>query len=206
MDPRVARTRRRLQESLLVLARERPLEEITVGDVAERAGINRSTYYQHFSDKEMLLADALDAAAARAAQQIEGTAEGRREAGGWGPWVDDVGPRAAMLTYLLHVEENADLYRQVLGEHGSAVATSRMRRRVEVIVGDALAGAPADVPGVPLPVAAAGITGLAIGVVTAWVEQEPSVPAAEVAQWLWRMLDHQGLLPAEVSGGGAPAD
>ncbi|MEJ5946931.1 TetR/AcrR family transcriptional regulator [Pseudokineococcus basanitobsidens] len=200
MDPRVARTRRRLQESLLVLARERTLDEITVGDIAERAAINRSTYYQHYSDKEMLLADALDAAAAQAAELIGEAAGARRGAGDWGPWVDAVGARAAMLTYLRHVEENADLYRRVLGEHGSAVATSRMRRRVEVIVRDALAGSPQGevapfAEGVPLHVAAAGITGLAIGVVTSWVEQDADVPAAEAAEWLWAMLDHQGLLP-----------
>ncbi|MEZ5190283.1 MAG: helix-turn-helix domain-containing protein [Schumannella sp.] len=63
MDPRIARTRRSLQEALLELARERELDDISVGDVAERAGVNRSSFYQHYADKETLLADALDSAA-----------------------------------------------------------------------------------------------------------------------------------------------
>ena len=47
MDPRIARTRGSLQEALLELARERELDDISVGDVAERAGVNRSSFYQH---------------------------------------------------------------------------------------------------------------------------------------------------------------
>ena len=64
LDPRIARTRRVLQAALLDLAREQPLDEITVAEIADRAEVNRSSFYQHYSDKETLLADALDAQAA----------------------------------------------------------------------------------------------------------------------------------------------
>ena len=60
MDARVVRTRRSLQESLFALARERPLEELTVADIVQRAGVNRSSFYQHYADKDTLLADAID--------------------------------------------------------------------------------------------------------------------------------------------------
>ncbi|MEJ5868522.1 TetR/AcrR family transcriptional regulator [Pseudokineococcus sp. 5B2Z-1] len=201
MDPRVARTRQGLQEALLALARERPLDEITVADVAERAGVNRSTYYQHYGDKDTLLADALDAATAAAGEQI-GTRSGAEadEPVVWTSPGDLARARGALLAYLTHVEENADLYRRVLGEHGSALAAGRVRRRVEAIVGDALVGGAEEVPGVPLTVTAGAISGLALGVVTAWVERAPDAPAGEVAEWLWRVLDHQGLL-----GAGPPA-
>ena len=63
MDPRIARTRQSLQAALFELARERGLDEITVADIAERAGVNRSSFYQHYSDKDTLLADAIDAVA-----------------------------------------------------------------------------------------------------------------------------------------------
>src|SRR5665811_757073 len=49
-DPRIARTRRMLQTALLDLTREQPLDEITVADIADRAEVNRSSFYQHYSD------------------------------------------------------------------------------------------------------------------------------------------------------------
>ncbi|WP_291378775.1 helix-turn-helix domain-containing protein, partial [Demequina sp.] len=66
MDVRVERTRRRLQEALFSLARERGLENVAVSDIAERAGVNRSTFYQHYADKDTVLADALDRIAGEA--------------------------------------------------------------------------------------------------------------------------------------------
>lgn len=41
-----------IAESLLLLMTERPFEEITVGEIVKKAGVNRSTYYRHFEKKE----------------------------------------------------------------------------------------------------------------------------------------------------------
>ena len=37
------------------LAREKPLDSITVQDIAARAEVNRATFYAHFEDKYALL-------------------------------------------------------------------------------------------------------------------------------------------------------
>ena len=63
MDPRIARSRAVLHEAMIALAGERSIDDITIADITARAGVNRSTFYQHFSDKGALLADALEAAA-----------------------------------------------------------------------------------------------------------------------------------------------
>jgi AcrR family transcriptional regulator len=177
MDPRIARTRSSLQQALLELARERPLEAVTVGDIAERAGVNRSSFYQHYSDKETLLADALDAAAEEAAAQLP-TLEGLPH-----------GPPAALFAYLAHVDANADLYRRALGEQGSAVVMARVRGSIETVVREAVAGsAVRSFADVPIDVVAAGITGSALGVIRAWVDRDPRPPVETAAAWLWRML------------------
>lgn len=198
MDPRIARTRRSLQEALFELARERPLDDITVGDIAERAGVNRSSYYQHYSDKETLLADALDAAAETAVTKVSVTeaiaADLPPESHPW------------LLAYLDHIDKNASLYRRVLGDHGSAVAMSRSRRRLEFVVRDALAKSRFEPPpGVPLDVAAAGIIGSAIGVVTAWLNQPHHVPIETAAMWVGQTLQMQGVLGHEQDMSGPSA-
>ena len=35
---------------------------------------------------------------------------------------------------------------------------------------------------------AAGLTGLALGVVQAWLEREPRPPVATAVDWVWRLL------------------
>lgn len=55
-DPRIARSKAALREALIALMEERGLEGFTVGDLCTRAGLNRGTFYNHFKDKEDLLA------------------------------------------------------------------------------------------------------------------------------------------------------
>ena len=58
VDPRVTRTRKLIREALTSLIAEKRFEAITVQDIAERATINRATFYLHYPDKFALL-DAL---------------------------------------------------------------------------------------------------------------------------------------------------
>ncbi len=55
IDPRVKRTRGLLQQALIDLAHEKPLDNITVQDIAARAEVNRATFYAHFEDKYALM-------------------------------------------------------------------------------------------------------------------------------------------------------
>ncbi|MFC9708958.1 TetR/AcrR family transcriptional regulator [Paenibacillus sp. NPDC056933] len=54
-DPRVKRTRRLLQDAFASLTQEKDFESITVRDIAERATVNRATFYAHFVDKFEIL-------------------------------------------------------------------------------------------------------------------------------------------------------
>jgi len=55
VDPRVKRTKKLLQQAMMDLLREQPVHSITVQDIAERAEVNRATFYAHFDDKYALL-------------------------------------------------------------------------------------------------------------------------------------------------------
>ena len=59
-DPRVRRTRDALGDALIALVQEKPFESITVQDLLDRAGVGRSTFYAHFSDKDDLLLSDVD--------------------------------------------------------------------------------------------------------------------------------------------------
>ncbi|MCL4859664.1 MAG: TetR/AcrR family transcriptional regulator [Caldilineaceae bacterium] len=55
VDPRVRRTRRLLQQAFRELLAEKRFQAISVQDIAERATVNRATFYAHFDDKFALV-------------------------------------------------------------------------------------------------------------------------------------------------------
>ena len=50
-DPRVKRTRQLLQDAFVSLLGEKDFQTVTVQDIAERATVNRATFYAHYLDK-----------------------------------------------------------------------------------------------------------------------------------------------------------
>src|SRR5277367_2391358 len=54
-DQRIQRTRARLGNALVELIQEKPINDVTVQDVLDRASVGRSTFYVHFRDKNDLL-------------------------------------------------------------------------------------------------------------------------------------------------------
>ncbi len=55
IDPRVKRTRLLLEQAFMDLIEEKGFQAVTVQDIAERAGVNRATFYAHFAGKYELL-------------------------------------------------------------------------------------------------------------------------------------------------------
>ena len=59
-DLRIRRTRGRLSNALVQLMRDKPINQITVQEVLEQAGVGRSTFYLHYRDKNDLLLDLME--------------------------------------------------------------------------------------------------------------------------------------------------
>lgn len=56
MDRRITKSKKALRDALIVLMEERGFDGFTVNDLCERADLNRGTFYNHFHDKDDLLA------------------------------------------------------------------------------------------------------------------------------------------------------
>src|SRR6266849_5509137 len=59
-DQRIRRTCERLGGALVTLIQERPIDDVTVQDVLDRAAVGRSTFYLHYRDKDDLLLSQLE--------------------------------------------------------------------------------------------------------------------------------------------------
>ena len=59
-DRRIRRTHERLGSALTALIQEKPIDEVTVQEVLDRAGVGRSTFYVHYRDKDDLFLSQLE--------------------------------------------------------------------------------------------------------------------------------------------------
>ncbi len=59
-DLRITKTKRDLRLALIYLLKDVPFEKVTIGDVCEKAMVNRMTFYKHFKDKYDLLDHTID--------------------------------------------------------------------------------------------------------------------------------------------------
>ena len=76
-DPRAERVRTLLRDAAFALAHERPVDEITVGDLVARAGVSRQVFYQHFADRDDAVSTAFAVAFSAATADIDGEPRSR---------------------------------------------------------------------------------------------------------------------------------
>ena len=55
MDLRIKKTLRSIRESFIELAKEKPIDSITVKELCERAMINKATFYLHYENMDELI-------------------------------------------------------------------------------------------------------------------------------------------------------
>ena len=58
-------TKKRIMEGFLELLEQRPLDKISVVDVAEHCGINRNTFYYYYCDIYALIRELMETVAAQ---------------------------------------------------------------------------------------------------------------------------------------------
>lgn len=70
-DKRAQRTKNAIKTSFKAIMRSKPLCDVTVKEVMEQAGVNRATFYSHYSNLEELAADIEVTCANQALSQVD---------------------------------------------------------------------------------------------------------------------------------------
>ena len=158
-ERRIERTREAIFGAFRDLVLTRGYEKTTVFEVIDRANVGRSTFYEHFENKEQLLGESL-APLLRAL----GT-------------VDDSQSSVDAVTFLFHHflenrESNAGFFAGSMG----AVVTTFLAAAIEAELSNRLD----DSPAIPLTLAVATLAAAQIAFVNAWI-RDPSAITAEIA-------------------------
>jgi AcrR family transcriptional regulator len=106
-DPRITRTEQALEQAIVELAAQRPVSQITVADLAGRAGVTRATFYNRYSSPLDLLIQVLYADLEDSRRQKEA----RRTAGGYS--AEQI-VRLVISDVADHVERFTAVYRHAL--------------------------------------------------------------------------------------------
>jgi AcrR family transcriptional regulator len=174
-DRRVRRTQATLQRALIDLVQEQDLSQISVADVADRADVSRSTFYDHYRDVHELA----EAACTSMLDDLFGHVLALDTAPAH-PADPPQDPDPALTAFFTHFAEHAGLYRSLLGPTGSARVIEHVRRRTTAAAQHSGRLAPTDdtpppdttdSPGFPLDVPAAFVAGALIGVATDWLQR-----------------------------------
>jgi AcrR family transcriptional regulator len=126
IDPRVLRTRQLLRDAVIDLMEEMSIEKITVNRIAERAKINRVTFYLHYKDIPDMLEKMADDMAEDVLQVVSGYTDNPGAAD------DEKWPMLERL--LTHIAENAKFYKIVLTSRKSTIFTDRLFKLMADII------------------------------------------------------------------------
>jgi AcrR family transcriptional regulator len=185
-DSRIRRTHRFLQDAMIELITKKAFDTITVGDIAERAMVNRATFYRHYQDKYDLVAKIFEETANELKENMK-------------PYQKDTNqgeanyPPNIWIQFFEHVAEHAELYGAMLGKNGSSWFAAKMREHTIKLMLESEGrwkqlvepSQPID-PAMPAEVPAMQLSYVLIGTIVWWLESETSYTPRQMATWFHR--------------------
>lgn len=171
MDARKRRSREKLARAVLDLAEREGIEQMSMVTIAQEAGVNRSTVYEHASSPvdllRLVLRDELDDIRARHLQVT--AADDVREA-----------IRRTAMDVLAHIDARGGIYGRALGSTDSAalhgMLSGHFRESVLLLLSSGALQRP-DTPGIPAELqdetVARFVADGTVGAVDAWLLTDP---------------------------------
>lgn len=118
VDPRILRTRQLIKDAFIDLLQEMEINKITVNRIAERATINRVTFYLHYSD----IQDMQEKMAQEMAEDIENIIMSTSTTQNSGKDIESF----KLETLLEYIAENAKFYKVVLSTKRTPIFMERL--------------------------------------------------------------------------------
>lgn len=181
VDLRVQRTLEQIRDAFIALMLERPFDQITVSLLAQKARINRATFYRHYADIHDLADRLTDLMFVDTITHMNAQNEEERLAS-WQVMFD-------------HVARYAAFYRALIGPGG----VPGFRERVEAAVAEQMVrllpafGFAEDGLQMPLPLAVQYMAAAQVGFVKWWLENDMPFSSETAAGHLVNLHTYGGL-------------
>ena len=199
LDPRVVRTRQLLRDALVSLIAEKGFDALTVQDIADRATLNRATFYLHYQDKHDLLVKSLHDAIDELIADIGTLNEN-------GQLIFE-GPQRPIKRVFEHVAQHTRFYQVMMGAEGVPAFVAGVRDHIAEITLNwltMLQPAP-EKSTVPLEIVANSLSWSLLGVLIWWLEHDMPYSPEYMAEQFRLLITSDlrqvlGLKPLAVEG------
>lgn len=172
-DQRTRLTRRLIREAMMELLAQKPIQNISVKELCEKAGINRGTFYSHYVDIYDLLSQLED-------EMLEDVKTALL------PLLEDAQAACTPLRITTGVfqclKDNADLCTVTLGPYGDKQFAARLLATGQEMVFKTYANYFEGVTRKDLEYYYAFVSAGCIGLLETWLKNGMTAPAAEIAQ------------------------
>lgn len=175
-DPRVMRTRDLLRDALMKLVARKNFASLTIQEVTDLAGLNRTTFYLHYSGLAELLQDCARALFSQMRAEIYANeiAGFQQDSTRLVPFVESV---------FHHLEKHERFYRAMLGKQGDPLFRMLFQELLSELIFEPIADqtpykAPDDRFEMTLRFFSAGFTGIAAW----WLEKGKPISAEQASR------------------------
>ncbi|MEH7418950.1 TetR-like C-terminal domain-containing protein [Neobacillus drentensis] len=165
VDPRILRTRQLIKDALIDLLQEMEINKITVNRIAERATINRVTFYLHYDD----IQDMLEKMAQEMAEDIESILKSTTIS--QNSSADELG-WVKLVTLLEYIAENAKFYKVVLGSRRTPIFTERLLNIITETITERVDSNLLAAKGIQKDIAIWHGSSALIGTISAWLRKD----------------------------------
>lgn len=170
-DARQVKSRKALTAALLALLEERPFDQLTIREIASRAGIGYATFFRHYPTKEALLSDvASEEIAALLAKSV--------------PILLDVDSFEASLALCNYVAEDRKLWIALL----TGGAAGIVRKEFIELARELARNIPRRSDWLPADLGVTHGTGAVIDILAWWLAHEDEISPPQVAVILDRLV------------------
>lgn len=185
-DPRAVRSRRMLRSALLELLLEKPFSHIRTKEIAERAEMNRATFYVHYADREELLKELVDEVMCEYADIIE------EVPGVTATQISEAGLIRAIRLTIGHIRKHEAFYRMMLLTDNVPGLSNRLHDQMRHSFRKSLFPSVEKYAGIEIDLYIDWIIGGAVGAYKHWLQRGMKQTDDEIADQLLRIMSAAG--------------
>jgi AcrR family transcriptional regulator len=171
MDPRILRSRKSLHRAFLELLEQKPIDQITIRDIADQSGVGYTTFFRHHPSKEAMLSEIV-------AQQIQNLLIPAL------PVLDGGDRKAAATAIFSHVHEHRALWATLLTGGAAPLVREEFLRLARDIASVRLP--PTD--WVPADIGLGLLVSGTIELLTMWLRQSDPLPTKRIVEIYNRII------------------
>jgi len=175
MDRRIQKSKHAIMDAFMTLVLEKELGNITIGEIAEKANVNRGTIYLHFVDKYDLRDKCLDY---YLTQLTEACIQDHK--------VEKLASKSSIVRIFEHLEANYEFYSSMLSNKESPV----FRKRLKEIFRDGLiTRLNLSEEKAKKEITVEFLVSAGVGVLEWWIYNSKPYPAPIITEQLWQLFN-----------------